>query len=103
MVLNVMNHRRNRRPAGTALAAKESFPISDRRARLVAFVQCDQSCSSVRISLSLVSGSRICCWTESSSRPRKVSELADPSTLFGDRNAEASAHFQELVKVGGTR
>ena len=81
MVLNVMSRRRNRRTAGTALAAKESFPISDRRAYLVAFAQCDRSCNSVSISSSLVNGSRICCWTESNSGPRKVSELAGPSTL----------------------
>ena len=81
MVLNVMSRRRNRRPAGTALAAKDNFPISDRRERLVSLVRCDQSCSSMRISSSLVGGSRICCRTESSSRPRKVSEVAGPSTL----------------------
>ena len=92
MVLNVTSRRRNRRPAGTTLAAKESFPISDRRARLVAFVRCDQSCSSLRISLNLVSGSQICCWTELSSRPRKVSEIAVPSTLSMATGMPRRAH-----------
>ena len=104
MVLKEISRRRNRRPAGTALAANDSFPMRDSRARLEALVRHDHSCSSVRSSSSLVGGSRICCRSESSSSPRKVRVVAGPSTLSMATGIDTQAltHLQQLLEVGGT-
>ena len=80
-VLRVISLRRKRRPAGTALAAKASLPMSESSCRFVVFLHCSQSVNSSRISFNFVLGSRICWRTESSSRPRKVRMVAGPSTL----------------------
>ena len=70
----------NRRPAGTARAAKLNDPISESSFRLVRLGP-DQLSSSARISRSLACCRPISWRVESSSNPRKVKLVLGPSSL----------------------
>ena len=80
-----MRCRRNRRPAGrpagTTLAAKDSFSINERRRRFDVFRCPNQDSSSCKSSFSLAGGRcSFLCW-ESSSIPRYVITVDGPSSL----------------------
>ena len=70
-----------RHPAGTALAAKASLLMSESSPLLVVFLRRSQCINLLRISFSFVFGSLIFLRTESSSKQRKISVIAGPSTL----------------------
>ena len=91
-VLRVINLRRKRRPAGTALAAKASLPMSESSALLVVFLRWSQCVNSMTISSSFAFGSLICLRIESSSKPRKISVVAGPSTLSIATGKPSSLH-----------
>ena len=81
VVDRLMRRRRNRQPAGTALAAKDSFPINERRRRFDVFRHPNQDSSSCKRSFSLAGGRcSSLCW-ESSSIPRYVIIVDGPSSL----------------------
>ena len=68
-------------PAWTARTANASLPISESSFRFVVLLRDCHLVSSSTISLSFPGGKRICCKTESNSRPRKERTVAGPSTL----------------------
>ena len=74
-----MRRRRKRRPAGTTLAAKESWPMRGRSSLLVTDFLPNQDLVREVISCNLAGGSRSCCRVESSTIPRKVRLVAGPS------------------------
>ena len=81
MVESWMRRRRNNRPAGTTLAAKESLPAMESTLRLVAVQRRSQAVISVCRGTSLSVGKRSCCRWESMRIPRKVRVVVGPSVL----------------------
>ena len=74
-----MRRRRNRRPAGTTLAANESFPMSDRSFLFVTLRLPSHDLVRDEISCSLSGGNLSCCREESRTMPRNVMQVAGPS------------------------
>ena len=74
-----MRRRRNRRPAGTTLAANESFPMSDRSSLFVTLHSPSHELVRDEISCSLSAGNLSCCREESRTMPKKVMQVAEPS------------------------
>ena len=84
-------------PAGTARAANASLPISERSFRFDVLLRDCHSVSSARISSSLLGGKRICCKTESNSRPKNERTVAGPSTLSVATGIPRSVHTLRKV------
>ena len=78
-----MRRRRNRRPAGTILAAKDSFPMRDKSSLLVALRLASHDLIRDEISCSFSGDNLSCCREESSTMPRKVMQVAGPSRPLG--------------------
>ena len=89
----------NSLPAGTTLAAKASFPISERSCRLVAFRRSCHLPSSCRSSFSLVGGSLNSWSVESSSIPRKVRVDEGPSTLSMATGIPKDLHKDRVLSL----
>ena len=102
MVLKVISRHRNRRPAGTVLAANDSFTMRDSRACLEALVRRDQSCSSVRSSSSLIWGELDLLSLGVQFQPEKGEGGSWPIHLVhGHWDTQALTHLQQLLEVGG--
>ena len=76
-----INRRRNRRPAGTTLAANDSLLMKDSSSRFEALRRLSQDCTSSRISASFSCGRESVRASESKRIPRNVIWVDGPSSL----------------------
>ena len=94
-----MRRRRNRRPAGTTLAAKDSFPMRDRSSLLVALRLPSHDLIRDEISCSFSGGNLSCCREESRTMPRKVMQVAGPSHFSVATGIPIASHTWSMVDM----
>ena len=94
-----MRRRRNRRPAGTTLAAKDSFPMRDRSSLLVALRLPSHDLIRDEMSCSFFGGNLSCCSEESRTMPRKVMQVAGPSHFSVATGIPITSHTWSMIDM----